>query len=579
MDVTPYLELLTAPQVVFRWLDARRERTRFFVPQRDGTWSAVTWGAFAEEIRAVACFLAAGELRPGDRAAVFAPNRVEWASAALAIQAAQGVMVPIYPASTAEQAAYVASHSDARVVFVDTPALLGRIFEAWEAYAGVARIVTLDDGIDVAAVLAGLRAQGRRAPDDAAVAGRVLRWSEARRRGEACDRERPEAFESLLATADFDAPGMMLYTSGTSGNPKGVPLTHRNVGANTQDWLRNCAALLPEAGVDVLWLPLSHIFGFGELGLGNLLGFTTWLSDPSTVLARLPALAPDVFMSVPAYWEKLATAAMAAPTPAAQRERLAAVTGGRLRFCLSGGAGLKREIKEFFHGHGVLIIEGYGLTETSPTLTLNRPDAFRFDSVGRPMPSVELRLADDGEILARGPNVFRGYHKDEAATREAFTADGWFKTGDVGRWTDDGFLQIVDRKKDILVTAGGKNVPPANLEIRFADDPLVAHAVVYGDGKRFLVAGLWPHEPEVAARLGSERTPARDEALRALLAASVERVNAQLASYESIKRFAVFHEPLTVAAGLLTASLKVRRKKVYEAFREDFEALYAEPRG
>jgi long-chain acyl-CoA synthetase len=296
------------------------------------------------------------------------------------------------------------------------------------------------------------------------------------------------------------------------------------------------------------------------------------------VLAKLPVLKPDVFMSVPAYWEKLAVQAMAAPDAAAQRERLAALTGGRLRFCLSGGAGLKREIKEFFHEHGVLIIEGYGLTETSPTLTLNRPDAFRFDTVGKPMPSVELRLAEDGEILARGPNVFRGYHKDEAATREAFTDDGWFKTGDVGRWTEDGFLQIIDRKKDILVTAGGKNVPPANIEIRFADDALIAHVVVYGDGKRYLVAGVWPNEAEVAARLGAERTPARDEALRALVAQSVERVNGQLASYESIKRFEVFHEPLTVNAGLLTASLKVRRKKVYEAYRAAYEALYAETR-
>jgi long-chain acyl-CoA synthetase len=578
MDVTPFLELMTAPQVVFRWLDARREKPRFLLPQRDGTWSPVTWGAFADDIRAVASYLASGDLRPGDRAAVFAPNRVEWASAALAIQAAQGVMVPIYPASTAEQAAYVASHSDARVVFVDTPALLGRIFEAWDAYAHVVRIVTLDDSLDAAAVLAGLRAKGKSVPDDAVLAGRVLRWGEVRSRGAARDQESPGAFEQLLATVDFDAPGMMLYTSGTSGNPKGVPLSHRNVGTNTQDWLRNNAPLLPEAGVDVLWLPMSHIFGFGEMGLGNLLGFTTYMSDPATVLARLPELKPDVFMSVPAYWEKLATQAMAAPTPEAQREKLAAITGGRLRFCLSGGAGLKREIKEFFHEHGVLIIEGYGLTETSPTLTLNRPDAFRFDTVGKPMPSVELRLAEDGEILARGPNVFRGYHKDEAATREAFTDDGWFKTGDVGRWTEDGFLQIIDRKKDILVTAGGKNVPPANIELRFQGDPRFLHVVVYGDGKKFLVAGVWPNEAEVAARLGAERTAARDESLRALLAESVAKVNGQLASYESIKRFEVFHEPLTVNAGLLTASLKVRRKKVYEAFRAAFEALYAEPR-
>jgi long-chain acyl-CoA synthetase len=578
MDVTPYLALRSAPQVVFDHLAERRSRPRFMLPTPDGDWRAVTWGNFARQIREVGSFLSAGDVAVGDRGAVFAPNRVEWAAAALAIQSAGGVMVPIYPASTAEQAAYVASHSDARVVFVDTPALLARIFDEWAGYDAVRRIVTLDDALDPQRVLHDLRAKGKTAPSDEWVEERLLSWGEARARGAARDRESPSHFEGLLGEVDPDASAMMLYTSGTSGNPKGVPLSHRNVGSNTQDWLRNNASLLPENGVDVLWLPMSHIFGFGEMGLGNLLGFTTYMSDPATVLTRLPEVRPDVFMSVPAYWEKLATQAMAAGSVEAQRAKLHAMTGGRLRFCLSGGAGLKREIKEFFHLHGVLIIEGYGLTETSPTLTLNRPDRFRFDSVGVPLPSVDLKLADDGEILAKGPNVFRGYHKDEAATREAFTDDGWFKTGDVGRWTDDGFLQIIDRKKDILVTAGGKNVPPANIEIRFADDPLIAHVVVYGDGKRYLVAGVWPNEAEVVARFGEHRTPERDAAVRAAVQASVDRVNAQLANYETIKRVAVIDEALTVNGGLLTASLKVRRKKVYEAFRARFEALYDEAR-
>ncbi len=578
MDVSPYLVLRSAPQVVFDHLDERRARPRFMLPTADGDWTVVTWGNFARQIREVGAFLMMGDVRPGDRGAVFAPNRVEWASAALAIQAAGGVMVPIYPASTAQQAAYVASHSDARVVFVDTPALLARIFDDWAGYDAVERIITLDDALDVGRVLHSMRAQGKTTPSDAWVEQRVISWRTARERGAAYDKANPGVFEARLAEVDYDAPALMLYTSGTSGNPKGVPLSHRNVGSNTQDWLRNNAPLLPDQCTDVLWLPMSHIFGFGEMGLGNLLGFTTYMSDPATVLARLPEVHPDIFMSVPAYWEKLAMQAQAKSTPEAQRAELHRVTGGRLRFCLSGGAGLKREIKEFFHQNGILIIEGYGLTETSPTLTLNRPDRFRFDTVGVPLPSVELRLAEDGEILAKGPNVFRGYHKDEAATREAFTDDGWFKTGDVGRWTDDGFLQIIDRKKDILVTAGGKNVPPQNIEIRFADDPLIGHVVVYGDGKRYLVAGVWPNEAEVVARFGAERTPERDAAVREAVQRSVEHVNKQLASYETVKRFALFDEPLTVAAGLLTASLKVRRKKVYEHYRAAFEALYEEPR-
>src|SRR5690242_8839226 len=174
------------------------------------------------------------------------------------------------------------------------------------------------------------------------------------------------------------------------------------------------------------------------------------------------------------------------------------------------------------------MIEGYGLTETSPTLTLNRPEAFRFDSVGKALPSVELKLAEDGEILARGPNVFGGYHKDAAATREAFTDDGWFKTGDVGRFTDDGFLQIIDRKKDILVTAGGKNVPPANIELRFRDDPLLAHVVVYGEGKKYLVAGVWLNEDAARAELHAQHAEVTPEALAALVDRRIQRVNGEL---------------------------------------------------
>jgi long-chain acyl-CoA synthetase len=281
-------------------------------------------------------------------------------------------------------------------------------------------------------------------------------------------------------------------------------------------------------------------------------------------------------MSVPSVWEKLAMGAMAESDPARREAALRAATGGRLRFCLSGGAGLKREVKEFFWSSGLLIIEGYGLTETSPTLTLNRPDAFRFDTVGKPLPSIELRLAEDGEILARGPSVFGGYHKDPTATKEAFTEDGWFKTGDVGRFTEDGFLQIIDRKKDILVTAGGKNVAPANIEQRFADDPFLSHVVVCGDGRRYLTAGVWINQAAVDAHLDAQGVApeARAAATKTLVQQRIDRVNSELASYETIKKFAVLEPALSVEGGLLTATLKVRRKKVYEAFRAALEALY-----
>ncbi|MBL8604398.1 MAG: AMP-binding protein [Myxococcales bacterium] len=568
MDITPFLALKAAPQAVFDRLPTHRARVRFMVPTADGDWQAVTWGAFAAAIREVTCFLEGLGFAPGDRGAVYAPNRVAWGVAALAVQAAGGVMVPVYPASTAEQAAYILGHSDARVVFVDTPAVLSRLLEAWSSLRSLERVVLLDEGLDVAAVHAGLRAKGRAVPPFAEVDARVLTLGRARALGRASDAEHPGRFEATLRDLDLDAPGLMLYTSGTTGNPKGVPLSHRNVGVNGRDWLQFNGPLLDAQPVDVLWLPMSHIFGFGELCLGNTLGFTSYLCDPGSVLARLPEVQPSVFMSVPAYWEKIAMAVAAEPDAQRRRDKLAAVTGGRLVFCLSGGAGLKREVKELLHACGLLIIEGYGLTECSPTLTLNRAEAFRFDTVGRPLPSVALRLADDGEILARGESVFRGYHKDPDATREAFTDDGWFKTGDVGRFTEDGFLQIVDRKKDILVTAGGKNVPPANIELKFKDDPLFAHVVVYGDARRYLVAGVWLDPEAVAA------ARVRGDDVAALVAARVAAVNAELASYETIKKFCVFERPLSIEEGFLTSSLKVRRKKVYEAFREGFEGLY-----
>jgi len=537
MDVSHLLELAPAPQAVFKRLPTHRHRTRFHV--RNGTaWTPVTWGQFASQIRGVARWLIEHELEPGDRVAIFAQNSVAWASAALGAQTAGAVFVPIYPASTPEQVAYILDHAEITFVFVGGE-LAGKLEKALSRTAGKPQVIDLDTA-----------AWSVDAPitDDHSIRAAAAR-----------DASAPTLVDARLGALDLDQPAQMLYTSGTSGNPKGVPLTHRNVGRNGSDWLAVLAPLLAEGDVDLLWLPMSHIFGFGELCAGNLLGWETYLASPADVLDLLPGIAPHVFMSVPAYWEKIARAITAHGDPAGALRR---VTGGRLRFCLSGGAGLKVEIKQLLHGHGLLIIEGYGLTETSPTLTMNRPESFRFDTVGKPFPSLELRLDDDGEILARGENVFTGYFKDPAATAQAFTDDGWFRTGDVGRWTEDGFLQIIDRKKDILVTAGGKNVPPANIEARFVDDPVIERVVVYGDARSYLVAAVWPRAEVPASE--------RDQ----LIAQRIEVINGELARYESIKRFFVAEAPLSVDDGTLTSSLKLRRKAVYDRLRDRFEALY-----
>jgi long-chain acyl-CoA synthetase len=549
MDLSRFTAIKPAPSAVFDSLAERADRPRFHVAGPDGAVRTVTWAEHADEIRRLAAFLLAAGLAPGDRAAILAVNSTAWAAAALAIQTARGVLVPIYPASSADQIAHVLHSSGARFLFADR-ALVGRALSAGDL-PGLERVVVIGDA-----------PSGSIGPPST----RSTAYADALAAGAARLSADPVLVERVRASARLDEPALLFYTSGTTGHPKGVPLTHRNVGINARDWLNCFEELLHEGAVDVLWLPMSHIFGLGELCLGHTLGFETTLAEPAAVLDLLPRVRPTVFMSVPAYWQKLAGPALAEPDPARRRELLAGATGGRLRLCVSGGAGLAREIKEVLQEAGILVVEGYGLTECSPTLTINRPRDYRFDSVGKPLPSVELRLADDGEVLARGENVFAGYHGDPDATRAAFTPDGWFRTGDIGRFTEDGFLQIIDRKKDILVTAGGKNIPPANIEARFAGDPLVAQVVVYGDGRNYLVAGVWLQPGADAA----------DPAVRARVAERIEAVNRTLARHETIKRFCILDRPLTVEGGLLTASLKIRRRAIYEAFRSELEALYAD---
>lgn len=555
-----------------------RDRPRFMVPagREDGAgateeWTPVTWADLSARVQRLGSFLLDRGVDRGVNVAVLCNTRLEWGVAALGLLAARGSLVPVYPTSTPEHLAHILGHSEAAALVVETPEHLARVLSVWDRVR-VRTIVTVEPmDVQQLAREAGL--------DPAAIASLTFPLEQAEQLGAASLQGAPRRVLDRTAAIQLDDVAYLVYTSGTTGLPKGVPLTHRNVGVSGADWMEVNSHLIREGDVDLLWLPMSHLYGLGELCLGNQVGFTTYLSDPLHALLHMPRVRPHVFMSVPAYWEKLMQLARGtAEEPSEQHAALTKLTGGRLRFCLSGGAGLAREVKDFFFAAGLLIIEGYGLTECSPNLTFNRHDDFDFDTVGKPVPSVELRLAHDGEILARGDNVFAGYFKDPGATAAVFDDEGWFHTGDLGRWTDDGFLQIVGRKKEILVTAGGKNIPPVNIEQRFKDFPLVTHVMVHGDGKKYLTALVDIDDAVAVERLRAAGVPAdeprRSDVVRAWVQQCIDQVNQGLARHETIKAFCIAPEPLTVESNLLTPTLKLRRNNITARHGEMLEALY-----
>jgi len=556
---------------------------RYHVPRGDG-WEQVTWGQVLERTRRIALYLEREGITKDSKVSVFATTRVEWGYVCPAIEACRGVFVPVYFSSTPDQAHYVIDHGDAEVLFTER-ALLPRVLLRWRDYGKLRRVVVLD--LETHGQLEQLVAATNQTHGlDLAigeVTGRLTTLDEVYRLGAELEARDPARLEAMIAAVEDTDVAAIIYTSGTTGEPKGVVLTIRNLISSTISWFKVLEHAFPPPGErrDILWLPISHMSGWGIMGQGTMFEYETWLSDPLNLLRILPEVRPTMLLSVPVYWEKMYVIALnASPDPDEQHEKLRALTGGCLTFLLSGGAGLKREVKDFFRAAGIQMIEGYGLTECSPNLTMNRLDDFDFDSVGKPMPGVTLRLAADGEVLAKGENVFSGYYKNAEATAEVFDGDGWFHTGDLGEWTDRGFLRFRGRKKEIIVTAGGKNVSPAGIEARFAGRPLIEHVVLYGDERKYLVALITLDELQVrayAAQMKIEGTFAeltRDPRVVALVQDQVDAVNRELASYETIKRFEILEGHLSVEAGHLTPSLKLRRARVWVDYRASFDGLY-----
>ena len=567
-------------------------------------WKTITWREVGDVVREVALGLLALGRSKGDAVALLSTSRAEWVQADFAIFSAGCVTVPVYPTYPPDLIAYVVNDSGAKTIIVEDPGQLSKVLEARDKTPGLEQIVVIT---------------GYDAPQPPKM---VMTWETLRRLGrDSVDAHRSTLAERVASTRPTEL-ATIVYTSGTTGPPKGVMQTHGNhiaaVTASKQ------ATPVEEGWVHLLFLPLAHSFARLESFLGVAHGLTTAFAENlDKVGENLKETRPHFICSVPRVFEKVygkILAGVEAGSPAKRKifgwavsvgrdvsrhqqrgqpvpatlelkrklahrlvfSKLHAALGGRLQWAVSGGAPLSRDIAEFFHAAGILLLEGYGLTETCPALTFNRPDRFKFGSVGQTLPGVQLRIAADGEILARGPNIATlGYFKQPEATREVFDLDGWFHTGDIGTIDGDGFLVITDRKKDLIVTAGGMNIAPQNIENLLKADPFISQVMIYGDRRPYPVA-LITVNPEELSKFAREQGILTSAAAAIVkhpkvverVGRTVEEKNTQLQSYARIKRFTVLATDFTLDGGELTPTLKVKRRVVSQKYKDAIEELY-----
>ena len=571
---------------------------------RGGEISGLSSKEVFEQTRDLSLGLAALGMARGDRVAVMSESRPEWLLTDLAVVAAGAVTVPIYPTLTAAQARYILQDSGARIAVVSTRAQLAKVQDVRHQLPALEAIVVMDGAEEPASpsilTFAQVVERGH--------ARMMSEWGVGREFRDAARQVRPDDLATII------------YTSGTTGEPKGVMLTHASLVANMYAGAE--ALDVHQDDVALSFLPLSHSFERMVAYVYLLRGLTVVFAESFDTIGRDVSLVrPTVFTGVPRVYEKIHArivekgqaasgvkaglfrwavrvgtacghAALRGRQPgpllalqAAIADRLVFAkvrdgVGGRLRYLVSGSAPLPLAVAEFFHGFGLPIIEGYGLTETAPILTVNPPAAPRAGTVGKAVHGVELRIAADGEILARGPNLMTGYHNKPEATADAIK-DGWFHTGDIGSIDADGYLAITDRKKDLLVTSGGKKIAPQPIENVLKHSPLVAEAVVLGDRRKYAVALIVPEFAALERRLKDLGRPpgTRDELVTrpdviALYQEIVDGLNRELSSFEQIKRLAVLPREFTIESGELTPSLKVRRKVVEQQWADTIEGLY-----
>ena len=568
-----------------------------------GSWQDISTGEFAARVRALARGLESLGVRRGDRVAILSENRPEWTVFDHAALNLGAVVVPVYPTLLTEQVRFILENSQACLLLASTAGQVAKVLPVLGSLPALKQLVVLD------APAGGL-------PPGAAS------WSDVLRDGRALDGADPGRFEAARGAIGPEDLASILYTSGTTGAPKGVMLTHANFASNIHATL----SVIPFTSEDVALslLPLTHVFErmveFTYLAAGATIAYAESIDAAAQ---NIPEVRPTVVAGVPRLYEKIHARVMAAVRASSPVRRqifglalkvgrsrsrallaggrpplwarllhpitdrlvfapLRQKLGGRIRFFISGSAPLAIEIHEFFHAAGLRILEGYGLTETSPVISVNTLDRARLGTVGPIVPGVEVRIAPDGEILARGPNVMKGYFRDDEATREAIR-DGWFATGDIGLLDDDGFLRITDRKKEVLKTSGGKMVAPQPIENLLKTDPFISNAVLIGDRRRFISALLVPN-PELlesyARRKQIDLTRVEDlirhPQVLDLFRRRVEAKMAGLPSYETIKKFRLLPKDLSQEAGELTPTLKVKRRVIEEKYAGLIESMYAE---
>ena len=594
----------TVPKLFFHRVEKYKDRVA--LRKKDlGIWDKITWLQYGEMVRRVGMGLVVLGLKPKDRVAIMGESRPEWLYADLGNLSANGVSVGVYTTCSSEEVKYHLSHSEARFFFVEDEEQLDKALEIREQLPKLEKIIVMD-------------MKGLRHFNDPM----VISFDELLEKGRELDEKDPALFEQRVEKTRPQDIATFVYTSGTTGPPKAALLSHFNVLSNSNAFAKHVPAF--DTDVILSYLPLCHI---GERTMSVYhainMGFTVFFAEgPDTVPENLREVSPTFFFGVPRIWEKFHSAinigvqnatwfkrqsyrlAMKVGETAALKKmshqrlsfllwsinQLASVTVfrktkkllgiDRARFALSGAAPISPDVLRYFHALGVDIRESYGMTETSSLISMHKDGNIRLGTCGEPLPGVEVKIGKDGEIIVRGDNVFQGYFKDEENTKRTLV-DGWLHTGDLGEMDEDGSLRITGRKKDVMITSGGKNVSPQYIENMLKSSPYIVDGVVIGDGRKYLTAIIIVDEDNVIKYAQDNRVPfttyaslTKTEEILKLIGDEVQKVNAKLARVEQIKKFAITDKILDQEDDELTPTMKVKRKKISEVYKELIESMY-----